>query len=54
MCENVGYRGVSGKNDGEDMKFPNPSGNELRVLRSKIQDDNRIVRVRHGNERLLI
>jgi hypothetical protein len=38
----IGDWGRAGQHDGEDVQFANAARDELRVLRAKIQDDDRL------------
>lgn len=54
MPEDILNRRLSGKDDGKDMEFAYPSCDELRILRSKIQNDNGIMVSVHKREREII
>lgn len=43
IIEDILNRRLGGEDDGENMEFAYSPGNELRILRSKIQNDNSVV-----------
>jgi len=54
ISEDILNRRMRGEDDGEDMEFAYPPCDELRILRSKIKNDNGVVVRVHKREREIV